>query len=244
VSSPILALAITATVTAGPPPRYRNPELDPIRAGVLSLREGARTDGTWGLVGNLIAASIAIGLAVLIGATDEIIDDSGGLTKPLIVTALGVAAASQLSEGLYDVLADPATVTSADELLSNEEALATIGMFFLRDRARDGRDRRIRGIITESTAAAGTAVAGGLLLSSDIDIQGKNILAAISIGIGGLQLVQALFKLFSKSTEEKGYEAVLEAYGENEPGGPDLGLRLIPDREGGVAVGAGVGFKF
>src|SRR5687768_614399 len=65
VSTPVLALVLSATVAAGGPRhRDRDPELDPIRAGVISLRDGASTDGVWGLVGNLIAASIAVSLAV------------------------------------------------------------------------------------------------------------------------------------------------------------------------------------
>ncbi len=245
MSAPVLALVLSATVATGrhrPPP---DPELAPIRAGVEALREGSRTDGTWGLAGNLIAAGIAISLAVVIGTDVIPIQDDGGLTKPLIVTALSIAAASQISEGLYNVLADPANVTSADELLADDEALDASGMFFLRDRARDGRDRRIRGIITDSTAAAGTAVAGGLLLTDKIDIAGNanKILGGIAIAVGGLQLAQALFKLFAKSTEEKVYDAVLKAYGE-EPGGPALGLTIIPDRTHRAAIGAGVSYRF
>jgi len=248
VSAPVLALVLSATVAAGGKLHARDPELDPIRAGVINLRDGANiSGGIPGLVGNLLSAGVAIALAVLIGATDAIISDSGGLTKPLIVAALSVGAAAQISEALYNVLAEPATVISAEELLDDEEALAASGMFFLRDRARDGRDRRIRGIISNSTTAAGTIIGGSLLLTqniSGIDPKGKNIIAGISIGIGVLQLGQALFQIFSQSTEEKVYEAVLEAYGENEPGGPDLSLFAVPDGEGGVAVGGSAGFRF
>jgi hypothetical protein len=40
------------------------------------------------------------------------------------------------------------------------------------------------------------------------------------------------------------YEAVLKAYGEDEPGGPDLSLQMIIDREQRAAVGASLGFRF
>jgi hypothetical protein len=243
VSSPVLALVLSATVSAGRGVPARDPELDPIRAGVINLRDGANiSGGIPGLVGNLLAAGVGIALAVLIGATDEIINDPGGITKPLIVAALSVGAAAQIAEALYNVLAEPATVISAEELLEDEEALAASGMFFLRDRARDGRDRRIRGTITNSTTAAGTIIAGALLLTQDINFEGKNILAGISIGIGVLQLGQALFQIFAKSQEEKVYEAVLEAYGETES--PDLGIFVIPDGEGGAAVGGSLGLTF
>jgi hypothetical protein len=246
VSSPVLALVLSATVAAGGTDRrVRDPELDPIRAGVINLRDGAQTDGWYGLVGNLIAASIAISLAVIIGADVIETESTGGITKPLIVTALSIAAATQLADGLYNVLAQPATVISAEELLEDDEALDQIGMFFLRDRARDGKDRRIRSIITDATTSAGTIVSGVLLLTnSNIQFGGKNILAGITIGIGVIQIAQALFKLFTKSTEEKVYEAVLKAYGEDEPGGPDLSLQMIIDREEKATVGAAVGFSF
>ena len=214
MSAPLLALALSATVAAGRPHQLqRDPDLDPVRAGVLNLRDGANiSGGVSGLVGNLIAAGIGITLAVLIG-TDVLFEGDDSIAKPLIVAALSVGAASQISEALYNVLSDPATVISADELLDDEESLAASGMFFLRDRARDGRDKRIRGIITDSTSAAGGIIAGSILLTSDITVSGdtkvKNILAGIAIGIGTLQLVSTLFEKSLKSVEEKVYEAVL-----------------------------------
>jgi hypothetical protein len=246
VSAPLLALALSATVAAGRV-QARDPELDPIRAGVINLRDSADIGGgVAGLVGNFVAAGVGITLAVLIG-TDVLFESQDSFAKPLIVAALSVGAASQISEALYNIFAEPATVISADELLSDEEALAASGMFFLRDRARDGRDRRIRGIITESTSAAGGIIAGSLLFTQGIGGLGdteRRVFGGIAMALGGVQLISALFKILSKSAEEKVYEAVLEMYGENEPGGPDLGLMIVPDREGGASVGASVGISF
>ena len=230
----LIAIALSATI-AGAPPAYEDappgePDIEAVRAGVLRLRAGARTDGTWGLVGSLISAGVAFGLAGLIGT--EVIAVGGindNFTRTIIMAGLIVAGASQIADGLYDVIAEPATVASADILLNDPDLMANAGLFFLENRALDGRDRRIRSAIAEMTAAAGAAISGALLINANLgDFEGKGILVGITLGLGGIQLITGLLKLFRQSTEEAVYEAVLESArrappppveDEEEPGG-------------------------
>jgi hypothetical protein len=240
VPSPILALTLSATVATPLP----EPDLGAVRSGVRALREGAQTDGTWGLVRSLISAGVAVGLAVLIGATDLIELGQDSLTEPLIVAGLAIAAGSQIAEGLYDVLAEPATVESADLLLDDPDMLESSGVFFLHDRALAGRDDRIRGAILEITSAAGGGVGAGLLFASDINLGGKNILAGIGIGVAGIQLITGILKLFRRSTAEEIYESVMatakpdrdEEEEDEAPGGPSFGATVTGDHVG-VAFG-------
>lgn len=229
------------------------PNLEAVESGVKALRAGARTGGTWGLVQNLISAGIATGLAVWIGTTDIFVPDDGtgqnDLIKPLIVAGLAIAAATQVADGLYDVLARPATVESADDLLADPAALEASGLFFLRDRALDGRDSRIRSGIAETTSALGTGISAAILFTSDIDVAGKKILAGISAGIAGIQLITGILKFFRRSIAEKIYDSVMETAERpvmetEEPGGPSLRGTIYPDRDGRAAFGLSLGGRF
>lgn len=252
--SQLVALSLCASlITAPPPVEELEPSLEAIESGVKQLRAGARTGGTWGLVQNLISAGIATGLAVWIGTTDLFVPDDGtgqsDLIKPLIVAGLAITAATQVANGLYDVLARPATVESADELLADPAALEASGLFFLRDRALDGRDRRIRNGISETTAALGTGISAAVLFTSDIDVSGKKILAGISAGIAGIQLITGILKFFRRSVAEQIYDAVMETAKRpelevEEPGGPSLRGAIYPDRDGRAAFGFALGGSF
>jgi len=227
--------------------RLSQQELELVGTAVRNVGSAYRGQRTSQGVGAIVGGLLVGGLGMYLTLSQE--DEA---TK-LIGIGIAFSAVPQLVSGMWNIFYHTSQEDMADKLLADPELLQGGGLLFVEQEARAARRHRLVGGST--MLVQGAATLGTYFLIREYFVTGpNNILLIFFSAAAGLQVLQGIILLASKSGAEKAYRDLLISLGRDPTQSPSRDansvsrLRVVPaafgDERGRLAPGLGLTLGF